>query len=201
VKRNITCFCGRVFSVDAAEEIDLDKSPECIGQITGGSFMSFTCPGCGKIHKPEFPVTLRWPSKKLRLEVLPELDRGAFYRRKKDSPHTETVIGYPELIDRIAVIRDGLEPAVIEALKCFLLLKAGEQYPERKPDIWYQGKGPDGVEFHVYGLRTGEMGVTKIPRELYEKTLGDFKKSPRSELFSSLRTRSYLSVQNTFRAE
>jgi hypothetical protein len=201
VKREISCPCGRGFTVEAAEEIDLDQSPETIDTITDGSFMHFPCPGCGKNHKPEFPVTLLWPSKNLTIEVLPELDRGEFYRRKTDPPGTETIIGYPELADRIAVVRDGLEPAAIEALKYYLLLKAEEHYPDREISAWYQGKGPGGVELHLQGLREGEVAVTTVPTHVYEKTLADFKQRPRSEVFASLRTRSYLSVQNTLRPD
>jgi hypothetical protein len=199
MKRDITCPCGRGFTVEAEEEIDLDRSPEYIEQITGGSFMNFTCPGCGKNHKPEFPVTLSWPSKKLKIEALPELDRGEFYRRKKDPPGAETLIGYPELSDRIAVIRDGLEPAAVEALKYYLLLKAEENYPDREISIWYEGKNPDGVELHLHGLRSGEVAVSRVPMAVYEKTLEDFKRRPKSEVFASLRVRSYLSAQNMLR--
>ncbi|MDR2435399.1 MAG: CpXC domain-containing protein [Treponema sp.] len=201
MKQNITCPCGRGFSVVAEEAIDLDASPEYIGKITDGSFMSFTCPGCGKTHKPEFPVRLLWPSQKITLEVLPELDRGEFYRRKTVEPGVETVIGYPELADRIAVIRDGLEPAAIETLKYYLLLKAEENYPEQEIRIWYQGKNAGGVEFHLHGIKAGEVAITRVPISVYEKTLADFRERPGAEVFTSLRTRSYLSVQNMLRPE
>jgi hypothetical protein len=183
----------------AEEEIDLDAAPEYIGKITGGSFMSFICPGCGKNHKPEFPVKLLWPSKKTTLEVLPEFDRGEFYRRKTGKPGVETIIGYPALADRVAVIRDGLEPAVIETLKYYFLLKAEENYPEQEIRIWYQGKNAGSVEFHLYGIRADEVAVTRVPMGVYEKTLADFREHPKGEVFTSLRVHSCLSVQNMFR--
>jgi hypothetical protein len=201
MKRDITCPCGRGFSVEAEEEIDLDSFPDYIGKITDGSFMNFPCPACGKNHKPEFPVTIRWPSKNSAFEVLPELDRGEFYRRKKDPPGLETIIGYPELSDRVAIIRDGLEPAAIETLKYYLLLKAEEDYPEREISIWYQGKSADSIEFHLHGLRSGEVAVSRVPLPVYEKTLDDFRQRPKSEVFASLRTRTYLSVQNILRPD
>ena len=201
MKRNITCPCGRGFSVVAEEAIDLDAAPEYIGKITGGSFMSFICPGCGKNHKPEFPVKLLWPSKKVTLEVLPELDRGEFYRKKTSEPAVETVIGYPELADRGAVIRDGLEPAAIETLKYYFLLKAEENYPEQEISIRYEGKNADSVEFHLHGIKADEVAVTRVPMGIYEKTLADFRKHPKGEGFTSLRIRSYLSVQNMLRPD
>jgi hypothetical protein len=201
MKQNITCPCGRGFSVEVPEEIDLDQSPEFIDKITDGSFMNFPCPGCGKNHKPEFPVTLVWLSRDWRFEVLPELDRGEFYRRKKDTPGLETIIGYPEMADRIAVIRDGLSPAAIESLKYYLLLKAEESCPEGEISVWYQGKSPDSVEMHLHGLRPGEIAVSKVPMGVYEKTLEDYKQRPKSEVFAALRVRSYLSVQNILRPD
>jgi hypothetical protein len=203
VKRKIPCFCDNTFTVDVPEEIDLDLQSEYIDQILNGDFMTFTCSSCGKKHKPEFPVTMIWASHNKRFEVLPELERGAFYRKKhkKAAEKTEYLIGYPELMDRIAALRDGLEPVVIEGLKYYLLLKAEESRPEGDFRIWYH-KQQDGIlEFHIHGLRKDEVAVTKVPRSLYEKTLGDYKKSPRSEPFSSLDVHSYLSVQNLMFSE
>jgi hypothetical protein len=201
MKHNIGCPCGKTFSAETEDEIDLDKKSETINAICDGSFMNYTCPGCGKLHKPEYPVRLIWPSKKLNLEFLPELDRGAFYLRKIDAPNTETIIGFPELADRIAVYRDELEPEVVEAMKYYLLVKAEENYPDAEINIWYQGKGPGGIEFHLFGIRPGETAVSRISGALYEKTLADYVKHPKAEIFAALRTRSYLSIQNTRRPE
>jgi hypothetical protein len=207
MKHKITCFCGAVFYADAEEEINLDNNPDCLERIMDGSFMNFPCPGCGKKHKPEFPLVVQWPAKNIKLEVFAELDRGEFYRRKNSPPGIDTVIGYSELADRLAVIRDGLEPVVIEALKYYLLLKAEEAYPDLQIRAWYQGRGadvsghPENIEFHLHGIKADEIAVSRVPWSVYEKTLDDYKKAPRQELFGSLRTRSYLSVQNMQRPE
>jgi hypothetical protein len=201
MKQKIPCHCDNTFSVEVPGEIDLDKRPEYLDEIMDGSFMNFTCPGCGKKHKPEFPVTLIWPSRKLRLEALPELDRGEYYRRKNDPPGTETVIGYPEMADRLAVIRDGLDPAAVEAVKYYLLLKAEEAYPDEEISIWYQNRGPESIEFHLHGIRKGEVAVSRVPLSVYEKTFEDYKKRPKSEIYSALRFRTYLSIQNMIRPE
>ena len=201
MKRNIGCPCGRNFSAETEEEYDLDQVPDCLEEICNGSFMSFICPACNKKHKPEYKVMLIWKSKNLKLEVLPELERGAFYRRKKESVPFETIIGFPEMADRIAVIKDNLEPVVIETLKYYLLAKAEENYPDRDINAWYYGKGPSGIEFHLDGIRPNEVAVMRVPNEVYEKTLLDFNKNPKNEVFLSLRNRSYLSVQNILRPE
>ena len=210
MKRKITCFCDNSFDVEVPEEIDLDGSSGYLDEIQNGSFLSFVCPSCGKKHKPEFPLTVLWPSKKLRFEVFPELGRGEFYRRKKapaeKSPFKlETLIGYPEMADRLAVIRDGFDPVSVEAIKYFLHLKAEEQYPEDELDIWYYGAEGTGeqssLEFHIHGIRKDEVAVMKVPLAVYQKTLNDYKKNPKGEIFSALRVRTYLSVKNTLRPE
>lgn len=216
--QKIPCFCDNTFSVDIPEEIDLDKEPGRLDEILNGTFLNYTCSGCGKKHKPEFNIRILWPSKKVELDVFTELDRGEFYRRKKDAStnkksrtglERETIIGYPELADRLMVIRDNLEPAAIEAIKYFLHLKAEEQYPEEEMDIWYNGvtsesskKSADrAIEFHIHGIRKDEVAVMRIPFSLYEKYHADFKKNPKSEIFTALRVRTYLSVKNTMRPE
>ena len=214
MKRKIHCFCDNSFEVEVPEEIDLDKEKKYFDEILSGSFFSFNCTSCGKNLKPEFPVSILWPSADLRFEVFPELDRGEFYRKKKKTAEkekhpAETIIGYPELSDRVALIRDGFEPVAVEAIKYFLQLKAEEQYPDDEPQIWYYtshksnpAKGDEGsLEFHIHGIKDNEVAVMKVPLSFYQKTYDDYKKNPRKEIFSILRVGTYLSVKNTMRHE
>ena len=216
MKQNITCLCGRNFSVDIEEEINLDDNSEQVEKICNGTFMSFDCPECNKKHKPEYNIRLVWKSKKANFEVLPELERGEFYRRKKDKSFkdrffrdrflknkssVETIIGYPEMADRITVIKDDLEPVVIETLKSYLLAKAEETYPDKDINAWYIGKTPKGIEFHLDGIKRDEVAVMILPYEVYEKTHTDYKKRPKNEIFTALRYRTYLSVQNLYRPD
>jgi hypothetical protein len=201
MKPNINCPCGKNFSIEFEEEVDLDQNPEYIEEIFNGTFMSFFCPACGKKHKPEYRITLLWKSENLKLEVLPELERGEFYRRKDEKVSFETVIGYPEMAERLAVIADGLEPVAIETLKYYLLAKAEENYPGRDINAWYHEKNDSGVVFHLDGIREGELAVMKVPLQLYEKTREDYRKKPKNEIFTHLRWRSYMSVQNILRPD
>ncbi|MDR1901748.1 MAG: CpXC domain-containing protein [Treponema sp.] len=206
MKQKIPCFCDNDFFVEIPDAINLDKDASCIDKIMDGSFMNFICPSCGKKHKPEFPVTVLWPSKNIELEVLPEFDRGEFYRRKKQgnkksSPKRETVIGYPEMADRIAVVRDGLEPIVVEAIKYYLQVKAEETYPDAEIHIWYQTCNAESLEFHIHGIHQDEIAVSRIPIALYKKTKADFSGNPKSEIFRALRIGSYCSISNMLRPE
>ena len=204
--QKISCFCDNTFPADIPDEISLDAEPKRLDEILNGTFLNFTCPGCGKKHKPEFHLRIVWPSKKLEFEVFTEMDRGEFYRRKKEGPSStlkkETVIGYPELAERLLVHRDNLEPAAVEAIKYFLYLKAEEKYPDNELNIWYIGITKEKtLEFHIHGIKEDEVAVMKVPFALYEKYQTDYKKNPKSEIFSALKVRSYLSVKNTMRPE
>ncbi|MDR1389502.1 MAG: CpXC domain-containing protein [Treponema sp.] len=201
--RQIPCFCDNTLEVDIPEEVNLDTEPGLVEAIITGTFLNFTCPSCGKKHKPEFALTVLWPAKQLALEVLPELDRGEFYRRQEDkkAPPKETVISFPELSERIAILRDGLEVNAIEAIKYYLYMKAAESWPDDEVSIWYQNSAGGALEFHIHGIKENEVAVSKIPLTLYNKTLGDYRQNPKAETFSSLRVKSYTSVQNLLRPE
>ena len=199
MKKNFTCLCGANVQLEYEEEIDIDKNSGYLEKILDGTFMSVSCPSCKKKHKPEYKITVIWRSKNLKMEVIPELERGEFYRKKKDKQPVQTIISFPEMADRLSIIKDNLEPVIIETLKSFLLTKAAEDYPENEINAWYYCCGPEGIEFHLDGIRCGEIAVMRIPLEIYEKTLEDFKKHPKKEMYASLKAGSYLSVQNLLR--
>ena len=211
MKRKINCHCESVFEVEAPGEINLDLKPEYLKEILKGSFFTFICGNCEKKHKPEFPLIILWPSKNIRLEVFPELERAAVTRKLKPgskaaSDGQETIIGYPEMIDRIAVISDGFEPIVIETIKYYLHLKAEEENQDKEINIWYYGRSGDqdtveqcSLEFHIHGIRENEVVIVKIPLALYAKNLDEYKKNPKKDIYKALRTGSYLSVKNSMR--
>jgi hypothetical protein len=89
----------------------------------------------------------------------------------------------------------------VEALKYYLYLKAEESFPDQEALIWYHSFDSGGIEFHIHGIKAEEVAVTKVPGELYEKTLSEFRRNPRGGVFSDLRVGSYLSVLNTMRRE
>jgi hypothetical protein len=179
----------------------MDRNPEYLESIFTGTFMSYNCSICNKKHKPEYRIMVLWKSKKIKFEVLPELERGNFYLRKKESLPYETIIGFPEMADRLAVIKDGLEPVIIEALKSYILAKADENYPDKEINVWYHGKVSTGIEFHLDGIRREEVAVMTVPQEIYDRNSAEYRKHPNSEFFKSLRVRSYLSVQNMLRPD
>lgn len=196
--RTIICSCDATFEEDVPDSIDIDASVDLKRSLLDGSFMTFTCPSCGRSLKPEFPLSVRWPSKGLTFSVIPELERPRLEDLQTPSD-TDILFGYAELADRVSVIDADLDPVSVEALKYFLLLKATEADPDAEPTAWFHGLAGDTLEFHIHGLRPNEVAVSRIPRSLYERTLSEKASHPDSEPFCLISVGRYTSVQNLFK--
>ncbi len=195
----IVCSCDAKFEADIPESIDIDASPDQKQAILSGAFMVFTCPTCGRTLKPEYPLTVSWPSKAASFYVIPELERPRA-AEVETAAGTEVLAGYAELADRLSVLGEGLDPVSVEALKYYLLLKASEADPDAEPSAWFQGVVDGALEFHIHGLRPNEVAVSRVPRSVYERTLSEKRGYPDSEPFSLIRKGAYTSVQNLFNA-
>lgn len=199
--RTIVCSCDASFDAELPDAVDLDAQPEHKQAILAGTFMAVACPSCGRKLKPEIALRVTWPSRKADLYVVPESDRVEAAEVAAGALATDFVVGYPELADRVAVLEAGLDPAAVEILKYYLLLKAAEADPNAEASAWFNGLAADSLEFHVHGLRPGEVAVSRIPRSLYERTLAESKVRPGDEPFRSIRNGNYVSVQNLFSPE
>lgn len=200
-KRKIPCFCDNEIEVEFPETVDLEKNPEKEQEILDGSFMSFRCNSCGKTLKPEFEVRIVDASRKLEICLLPELERGAFARGKAKYTITDTtngrvVIGYPELVEKIKLRNDGLDDRVIEVLKFYLLEKMEAEDTVR---AYYFAKTIDSLEFHIYGAREDQVGISKVPLRIYEKIAVEIDEKRSQDPFRSILEPPYVSVQKTYR--
>ena len=194
--RILTCNCDHTFEADLNDLVNLDEEPQQLIALASGNFMSAICPACATILKPEFPLTLVWPSHRIEYFVIPEWDSVEPENSGTYPKDIEILVGYPELADRIAVIQANLDPVAVEALKYYLLLKASEAAPDASAIVWFHSRTDEYLEFHLHGLREGEAAITRIPSSVYDRTLADYSAHPDSEPFISLRKGSYLSVRN-----
>ena len=116
--KQIACRCDAIVDVDAPDIIDFDADPSYIPKLAAGDSPSANCPRCGAVVRAELPFRVVSKSRGLDLVVLPELERLSAYRGKADVGGTaEIVLGYQELFERARMVRDGLEPKAVEALK------------------------------------------------------------------------------------
>ncbi len=213
----IYCPCDEGFDIEYRAVIDLDREPEIQEQILDGSFSAFKCPRCGKEVKPELKTRLEWPSKKTVLLFVPEAERFACLsfcaglkqvdldtEKEADGVYVQAdetpVIGYGELVERIRVIRAGLDVSAVEVLK-FLVLEQGKETDGKNIKFLFQSITDGGaLRFYVYGLRAqkDEVAVMNIPRKLYDSVMADKQKNGKSEIFRSTELGSYISYQNMY---
>jgi hypothetical protein len=173
--------------IDVPELVDIDADPALFRQLQDGSFLTVVCPQCGSTLRPELTVRLKSASRNLDAIVLPELDRMAVYRGKADAPKgVEILVGYAELFERARILRDGLEARTVETIKYYLQGKAEEQEPEADILVLYHALVDGKLEFHIIGMKSGETGIIRLPRESADKAAYDIaRKDPRfKELFS-----------------
>ena len=196
--RKITCPGEQVFTADIPETVERDQDKDSLDKLMDGSLLSCICPTCNAELNLDLPLTIHWPSRKSTIIMVPEMERLALVSGTLSAKkHANHVVGYAELVDRIAVLRDGLEPVVIEALKYRLLQKAKEAEPKKSPVAFYDRRNETGeLEFHIHGIRDNEVAVTRIPSRLYDSILGDWKANPDREDYTALKNGSYLSVRN-----
>ena len=196
--RKITCPCEQVFKAEIPETVNLDKEKEALDKIVKGTILSCICPACNAVLNLDLPLTVSWPSRKTTIHMVPEIERLSLVSGNTAmKKNTEYVVGYAELVDRVSVLRDNLEPVVVEAIKLRLLEKARESAASGTPVILYEKNTPDNeLEFHIHGIRENEIAVTRIPRHLYDSVLEHYRSNPEQEDYTALRNGGYLSVRN-----
>ncbi len=196
--RKITCHCEQVFSVDLPETVNLDSNPELVTNIIEGNFLTFVCPACNATLHTDLSTRVDWPSKNSSLQLIPETERSAFMSGTLTiSEELIPVIGYPELADRVAVLKAGLEAHAVEAVKYHLLERA-ETAPHVSDLIAVFEKitEQNELEFHIHGIREGEVAVSLVPMHLYQKIKQDISANPEKEPYAYLINNRYISVQN-----
>lgn len=196
--RRLTCPCEHEFDADIPEVVNLDRSPEIIGQIASGSFLTCACPSCGNVLHLDIGTKIEWPSKNIVLVLVPEIERLSLMSGKtKQTGNESFVVGYAELADRVAVLEAGLDPLSVEFLKYRLLEKARESNPSLFPLLYFERKTENqDLEFHIHGIRDGEVAVSVVPFRVYAMVHDDAVKHPDRDDCKALVNGGYVSVRN-----
>lgn len=194
--RSVTCPCEAVFEADLPDSVDLDARPGAFKEILEGSFLSVRCPECGSVVKPDLPVRITSESRGMDIQVVPEMERYAFYRGAVPLPSgSEAVIGYRELVERIRTVKEGVSPGALEVIKYLLLARAQQDAPEADIVIEYVGRQENSFVFDVWGMKPDQAGVIRVPQAVYDKTLSELAKKTSEEPFSRIFAGTYRSVR------
>lgn len=205
--RRIACFCEKVFEADLPTVVDLAERPACADEVLRGEFMAVSCPACGKRLTPEFPCRFTGVPAghlgTLAVELVPEAERVAFLAgrlgRDLGTPD-RVVIGVPELAEKLAIFRAGLDDRAVEMLKFLLVTRpgrAGEPPANagRELVVTFQGIEGGKIVFHVAGLREGEVAVARLERALYDRIEADLANRLAEEPFRAFCEPPYVSLR------
>lgn len=201
-KRRIACFCEKVFEADLPVVVDLAERPEAADEVLRGEFMAVTCPACGKRLTPEFPCRFTGvaagPLGALELSLVPEADRVAYLAGRMDKEigtADRVVIGVPELAEKLAIFRAGLDDRVVEMMKFLLVTRPGAETAGRDVVVTFNRTDGDRLVFHVAGLREGEVAVARLERSLHDRMLSEIAGRLAEEPWKDFCTPPYVSLR------
>ncbi len=200
--RRIACFCEKVFDADLPFQIDLAERPGAADEVLRGEFMAVSCPACGKRLTPEFPCRFTGVSAgaqgTLVLSLVPEADRVACLAGRMDKEIgtvDRVVIGVPELAEKLAIFRAGLDDRVVEMLKFMLVTRPGTEAAGRDVVVTFSRVEADRLVFHLAGLREGEVAVARLERTLHDRMLADLATRLSEDPWKDFCTPPYVSVR------
>lgn len=205
VTRRIACFCEKTFEAEMPDAVDLATDGGAADAILGGEFMAATCPACGKRLTPEFPCLVSMdrdiPGAQGRgVLLVPEADRVACMRGRLPegmAVPARLAIGVPELMEKLLVFRASLDDRVIEIVKYYYLTSAaaGASAGDRDVILRFQGEEAGRLVFHIDGLAEGQIGVARLPRDIYARIEADLPARLAEEPFREFCEPPYVSLR------
>jgi hypothetical protein len=201
--RKIVCPCERSFEAEMPVEADLDAETGLEDRILSGDFLSVPCPGCGTVLKPEFPCRVRSLARKFDVLLLPEMERTAYlcgrYPMPKDPP-LRVAVGFAELAEKLRILREGMDDRAVEAVKYHLLSRIPDNQDQGEdPDILFHGVEEGKLVFYIRGIREGEVGVSRIARNAYQKLADRMTEAAEEEPYVSFCQPPYVSIHRITR--
>ena len=125
---------------------------------------------------------------------------AAFVRGKLDyevgSPF-RVVIGFPELAEKMGILRAGLDDRIVEIMKYYLLTGAAEpsEKDDRNVTLRYKGEEDGRHVFHLLGLKEGEIGVARLGSDIYRRIAADVETRAAEEPFQDFCSPPWVSVR------
>jgi len=188
----ITCICEKTFEVEVPDCIDLTKAPDIRSQIIDGTYLTFSCPHCGHLVKPDVPIRIVDAVKGIDIFQVPERERNRYLLGLTDyKSNGRIVIGYAELVEKLKIYSAQLNDSAVELIKYYLLVKAG---PDSQPEIYFKATEDEALVFDIIGLRENEVGRVKIQRGVYEKAENELPVKQREEPYSTVLKPPYVSI-------
>lgn len=192
--KETVCRCENLVKVDIQDPVDLDKSPISLEDIAEGNMPGSKCSSCGTFVWAPLPIRFEMKSKGFNVTVMPEEEKLLVYMGKSIDKN-ELLLGYQELFERARILRDDLQPLVIELMKYALEAKASESSNSEEIRAVYNGISEKGLTFHITGLKTDESAVIILPKSVYDNSLNSISKNKDKEPYKTLKSGNYHSIR------
>ena len=112
---------------------------------------------------------------------------------------SKIVIGYSELVEKIRLKTNGLDDRAVEIIKYYLLEKALiSADSESEIRIVFKRMESCSLVFNIEGLKTGNVGVSKISTDIYNKTVVNLENTINQEPFNTLLAPPYISLNKIY---
>jgi len=201
MKVMMPCHCGHRINYEYDDEVEV--TPEVYSDIIHGNFMSVICEKCGITLKPEYSVMFTYPSKQMKICLVPELERDSFLRGKSNLNYKKTdrfVIGFMELAEKLKILEAGFDDIFVEAVKYYILSKIeNDNNIENEILIFFNEFKDNNLVFYIHGLKEKEVGILNINKEFYDMTYEKLKDSLNEEPFKKFLVPPYVSILNIYR--
>jgi len=193
----VPCHCGEIIETNLETEIDLGSNPGIYKEITDGSFLSFTCPVCGNNIKTEISLHLFDKKNGVDLYFLPELERINYLSGRLSVSADRLAIGYKELSEKMVILGEKIDDRIIEIIKFQLL----EKSDNKNIQIFLNHIDGDELIFYITGLQPERLGISKIPRRVYDQINSSLEMLLNDENIKLFTTPPYVSVNRIFLEE
>lgn len=164
-KINVGCRkCGKNFTFELPEKVDVTASPEMKEAVRNGSMFIAVCPVCGEKTLVNAPMLYSDPEKNLLILLSEKSVNSA-----GELPgYTARQVATPgDLIEKIGIFEAGLDDIVIELCKYVTLKEMGKDLVLKFVHL----DGPDNDMLFSYP-ENGEMHLLKTGFNVYEDCAG-----------------------------
>ncbi|MEW5816032.1 MAG: CpXC domain-containing protein, partial [Spirochaetota bacterium] len=125
--------------------------------------------------------------------LIPEAERNSYLAgRISYETGKRAVIGYPELLEKLVILRNDLDDEAIEIVKYYVLQKTET---EAEIKILFDTLEGANLVFHIYGLKAGEIGISRITRAFYDKVISVLADKRKEEPFDEILHPPYISIR------
>ena len=188
INSSYTCpKCGEKQEFSLWQSVNAQINPELVEKILNREFYSQTCTKCGNITDVVYTFLYHDMSLKLMIYLVVESEPNAqakmieeiistLFASMDEDYKKRIVTNYNQLLEKIAIFRDGLDDRAVEFMKLFYVVQVQESVKDKElTGVYYISEPPDPAVFLVT-FDNGEVASMNFDEEIYTATLSDIQR-------------------------